>query len=56
MKINLQDENYNWKEFQYEKLSDLTSEFESRKIKIGDSATIGLMNFLMMEVKDQNQD
>ena len=39
--IYLRDENYNWKDFQYENLSDLSAEFESRKISIGYGASIG---------------
>ncbi len=37
MKIYLQDSKYNWIEFLYENISDLKSEFELRKIFIGDS-------------------
>ena len=39
--IYLRDENYNWKSFEYENLSDLTDKFESRKISIGYGASIG---------------
>ena len=39
--IYLRDENYNWKAFEYNELSDLKSEFEARKISIGYGASIG---------------
>ena len=39
--IYLRDENYNWKSFEYNELSDLKTEFEARKISIGDGASIG---------------
>ena len=33
--LYLKDENYNWKQFEYESIEDLKSEFESRNISIG---------------------
>ena len=39
--IYLKDENYNWKQFEYESIEDLKSEFESRNISIGYRASIG---------------
>jgi hypothetical protein len=36
--INLRDENYNWKSFEYNELSDLSAEFLRCKISIGDGA------------------
>ena len=39
--IYLKDENYNWKQFEYESIEDLKSEFESRNISIGYGASIG---------------
>ena len=39
--IYLKDENYNWKQFEYESIEDLKSEFESSNISIGNGASIG---------------
>ena len=39
--IYLKDENYNWKQFEYESIEDLKSEFESSNISIGYGASIG---------------
>ena len=39
--LYLKDENYNWKQFEYESIEDLKSEFESRNISIGNGASIG---------------
>ena len=40
-KIYLKDENFNWKEFDYELRSELADEFKIRNIKIEACATIG---------------
>ena len=40
-KIYLKDRNSNWKEFDYESLSELADEFKIRNITIGADATIG---------------
>ena len=40
-KIYLKDRNSNWKEFDYELLSELADEFKTRNITIGAWATIG---------------
>jgi hypothetical protein len=39
--IYLQDENYNWQQFQYENIDQLKCEFENRKIQIGYDCEIG---------------
>jgi|WetSurSiteA1Bulk_404760.scaffolds.fasta_scaffold40151_1 hypothetical protein len=39
--IYLQDENYNWQQFQYENIDQLKCEFENRKIQIGSDCEIG---------------
>ena len=39
--LYLRYENYNWKQFEYESIEDLKSEFNSRNISIGDRASIG---------------
>jgi len=39
--IYLQDENYNWKQFQYENIDQLNQEFINRKIQIGSGCKIG---------------
>ncbi len=41
MKIYIQDSNYNWKEFEYTVLDELSAEFSARKIKVGYNATVG---------------
>ena len=49
--IYLKDENYNWKQFEYESIEDLKSEFESRNISIGYGASIGDRASIGNEVK-----
>ena len=39
--LNLRYENYDWKQFEYESIEDLKSEFNSRNISIGYRASIG---------------
>ena len=39
--LYLRYENYNWKQFEYESIEDLKSEFNSRNISIGYRASIG---------------
>jgi hypothetical protein len=39
--IYLQEENYNWKSFDYEKLTDLANELEKRKIILGNECELG---------------
>ena len=39
--IYLQDENYNWQQFQYKNIDQLKCEFENRKIQIGYGCEIG---------------
>ena len=50
-KLYLRDENYNWKQFEYESIEDLKSEFNSRNISIGDGASIGNRASIGKEVK-----
>jgi len=39
--LYLLDENYNWKQFEYENLSDLSEEFLKRRISIGNGCKLG---------------
>lgn len=39
--LNLYVDDYGWKPFEYEDISDLSSELKSRKIRIGDGTSIG---------------
>ena len=49
--LYLRDENYNWKEYEYENLSDLNVVFSEKKISIGDGASIGNRASIGDEVK-----
>ena len=39
--LHLRDENYNWKSFEYENISELKKDFNDRSISIGNRASIG---------------